>query len=83
MFTITLSGIQAVRTGVEPFTTDRQSVMLAVTPTNRCSLYENRTRIARMKILCPEPLDEQTHLCGIEGRTRTDNLMLPGHVFCH
>lgn len=34
VLTITLPGNIAVRTGVEPVATDRQSVMLAVTPTN-------------------------------------------------
>jgi hypothetical protein len=29
----------AVRTGIEPIATDRQSVMLAFTPTNRSNLY--------------------------------------------
>ena len=33
----------AVRTGIEPIATDRQSVMLAVTPTNRDESYGLRT----------------------------------------
>ena len=33
----------AVRKGVEPFSTDRQSAMLAVTPTNLCNPYDSDT----------------------------------------
>ena len=53
----------AVRMRIELIATDRQSVMLTVTPTNPviCTvpIAIGRTRITRMKILRPHQLDEQ------------------------
>lgn len=57
----------AVRTGVEPISTDRQSVMLTVTPTNRYSC--NRYAATMFSRVCTG------------GQARTDNRMIPDHGF--
>ena len=60
----------AVRTGIEPVATDRQSVMLAITLTNHCSgAFIDAMLHTTLSRVC------------IGGQTRTDNLMIPDHGF--
>ena len=68
----------AVRTGVEPVATDRQSACYPYT-NEPCNLFRIRTAVTRMKILCPCRLDDQI-LYSITGRNRTFILSAPGGV---
>ena len=60
MLTITLPGNKAVRTGIEPVATDRQSVMLAVTPTNQFCIAD-RTRTCSLSV--PGGVSNQLECC--------------------